>query len=377
MCCLHRFFMPLDNRLNNIIGTTYKDLGLFNKNIEKLCEDCDFKFNIDLRQPLFTVADFFCGSGAMRIAFEQNIGFGAIFSNDNNKYAEMVYLANFERYKHINKDIANLTLDEIPPFHVMVAGYSCKPWSINGKRFGFDDLKNGDHVEHLFRILKAKQPRALLWENVQGLVNHSDGHAFRFILEELDKAGYNIFYQIIPSFIHELPQNRKRVYIVGFRKDLGIDYFDFPEGKKTSKVIEDLFKNDYPTGDYWKREFTSDKFSTRKKGIINVTKLWNGQNGNVISSKGYCNTLLTTGGGEGQKVFVPEKDEIIKLPIIVTARLQGFPEEYNWIVSKTQAYRLIGNAISVNVVRLIAQEIYLMLSSYPPCIVPLINKLKS
>ncbi|CAA6804902.1 MAG: DNA-cytosine methyltransferase (EC [uncultured Sulfurovum sp.] len=168
--------------------------------------------------------DLFSGIGGFRLAFEST-GAKCVFSAEIDKHACETYQKNFGDYPFC--DVSTLSTSDIPDFDILCAGFPCQPFSLAGKRKGFEDTR-GTLFFDIERIIHAKQPKAFILENVKGLVNHDKGKTLKVILETLEKKlNYKVFYQVLNSKDYSVPQNRERIYIIGFKNhDIN---FQFPE----------------------------------------------------------------------------------------------------------------------------------------------------
>lgn len=179
--------------------------------------------------------DLFAGIGGFRLAFE-SLGAKCVFSAEIDKYACQTYESNFGDNPFC--DVSTLNPNDIPDFDVLCAGFPCQPFSIAGQRKGFNDTR-GTLFFDIERIIKAKQPKAFILENVKGLVNHDKGNTLKVILDTLTKKlNYNVFYQVLNSKDYGVPQNRERIYIIGF-KDKSID-FEFPRKLDKQVNLDDI-----------------------------------------------------------------------------------------------------------------------------------------
>lgn len=164
------------------------------------------------------VIDLFAGIGGFRIGIEKSgIKHEVVWASEWDKYANSVYRKHYGECD--NRDIREVKADEIPDFDLVVGGVPCQSWSIAGKRGGFDD-ERGNLWFECFRILRAKQPKYFLFENVKGLLSHDGGKSMERICEELCGCGYAIDFEVLNSKNFGVPQNRERVFIVGIRLDL-------------------------------------------------------------------------------------------------------------------------------------------------------------
>ena len=172
----------------------------------------------------FNTVSLFAGIGGFDLGFEY-AGFNIIWANDFDKYACETYRANVG--DHIVCGDIRIAKDDIPSHDVLIGGFPCQPFSISGKQQGFEDTR-GTLFFDIARIAEAKQPKILLLENVYQLEAHDCGRTLSIIMSTLESIGYDVYYKIMNSADFGFPQNRKRIYIVGFRKDMCITDFEFP-----------------------------------------------------------------------------------------------------------------------------------------------------
>jgi DNA (cytosine-5)-methyltransferase 1 len=178
--------------------------------------------------------DLFAGIGGFRLAFE-SLDATCVFSAEIDKYACKTYETNFRENPYC--DVSTLDANTLPDFDILCAGFPCQPFSLAGHRKGFQDTR-GTLFFDIERILEVKQPKAFILENVKGLVNHDKGKTLQVILETLEKKlNYKVFYKVLNSKDYAVPQNRERIYIIGFR-DHNVDFvFPSPIDEK-SRFIE-------------------------------------------------------------------------------------------------------------------------------------------
>lgn len=182
------------------------------------------------QQKHFKIIDLFAGLGGTRIGLEQAIkelGYSSecVLTSEIKPYAVEAYCKNFGELK-IDGDITKISEKDIPDFDFLLAGFPCQPFSSAGVRKGFSDTR-GTMFFEIERILKAKKPMGFLLENVEGLVNHNGGDTLKVILEHLNALGYIVNWKVINAAELGIPQNRKRIYIVGTKKQkVDLDSFE-------------------------------------------------------------------------------------------------------------------------------------------------------
>ena len=265
-----------------------------------------------------------------------------VYANDIDDNACNIFEENFG-IKPDNRDIRGVKSDEIPEFDILTGGFPCQSFSIvaqNPKRLGVKD-ERGKLFFEMCRILREKQPKCFIAENVKGLLTANKRSAFPLIMEEFEKSGYDVTYSILNSAEYGVPQKRERVIIVGFRKDLGIK-FTFPDialkeeelHEPLSSVIENTVDEKY---------FFSERAVA---GMMRNRKSMNkGRAQDVLKP---CNTV----GAHLAKVSLNSTDPVLMIgeryrrftPREV-ARIQSFPEDFKLVGSETAQYRALGNAI--------------------------------
>tara|TARA_B100002051_G_scaffold238467_1_gene241059 strand:- start:1829 stop:2791 length:963 start_codon:yes stop_codon:yes gene_type:complete len=315
--------------------------------------------------------DLFSGIGGFRMALEK-LNHKCVFSADNDKYACDTYYKNFKEYPLI--DIKKLSAKKIPNHDILCAGFPCQPFSIAGERKGFNDTR-GTLFFDIVRILKEKKPKIFILENVKGLVNHDKGKTFKKIINILSKKvngkinkskrenlGYNVFWKVLNSYDFNAPQNRERVFIIGF-KNQNINY-KFPKNIKLKINLNNLIN---------KKPKKIRRISKLSKGYI-YKHLKKHQNYKKIKDLNYlvanevrrsrCNfrfdnisPCLTTkmGTGGNNVPYLVNQDRFFTLDECLL--LQGFPKNFKLTNNYTEALKQIGNSVTINVVKKIAQKL--------------------
>lgn len=315
-------------------------------------------------KPQYTSIDLFAGIGGIRLGFEQTNRVRNIFSSEIDPFACKTYHANFGDNPHC--DVTKIDENSLPNFDILLAGFPCQAFSIAGKRGGFDDTR-GTLFFDVARILKAKKPKAFLLENVKGLTNHNKGKTLQTILEVLrNDLGYTVYTQLLNAKDYNVPQNRERIYLVGFKTPIS---FEFPRPKPLKRAVKDIVESQEVSSKY----YLSDTYlNTLKRHRQRHEAKGNGFGYEILKSEGISNTLVVGGMGKERTLirdtrltdFTPKtriKGEINGEFIRKTtprewARLQGFPDSYHIPVSDAQAYKQFGNSVCVTVIHEIAKE---------------------
>lgn len=304
----------------------------------------------------FKYIDLFAGIGGIRIPF-QEFGGTCVFTSEWDKFAQKTYRVNFG--DEPQGDITKISASDIPDFDILLAGFPCQPFSQAGLKKGFSDTR-GTLFFEIERILKEKNPKAFLLENVKQLKGHDKGRTLRVILEHLDSLNYYVNYAILRAGDFGVPQNRERIYIVGLSKN----YFDLPEGytfefpkpmnQKTrlGDILEKSVDEKYTISDALWEGHQRRKKEHQEKGNGFGYTLFNEESEytNTISARYYkdgSEILIDQGKGKNPRKLTPRE----------CARLQGFPEKFIIPVSDTQAYKQFGNSVAVPVVRAVAKRI--------------------
>ncbi|MBI2669538.1 MAG: DNA (cytosine-5-)-methyltransferase [Candidatus Yanofskybacteria bacterium] len=298
-----------------------------------------------------TIGDFFAGIGGLRLGFQQS-GYKIVYSNDNGKRSCETYRANFRDIDE--RDIREVDVDVIPNFDVLIAGFPCQPFSVIGKRKGLKDDR-GKLFFELVRILAVKKPRAILLENVRHLIKHDGGKSFERIKQSLELLGYKVFWQILSSADFGVPQRRERLYIAGFL-DHGVD-FKFPIGKKTTK-LKDILEHRANEQFYLSEKYYKGLLAHKKRHA----KQGSGFGCEILDPNGMSHTLVAGNMGRERNLIrdvpVPKNRwGVRRLTVKECARLQGFPESFEFPVPMTAAYEQLGNAVTVAVSKAIAAKI--------------------
>ncbi len=322
------------------------------------------------KNPKFKFIDLFAGIGGFRMAL-QNLKGKCVFTSEWDKYSKQTYQANFGEvpFGDITKKV---TKDYIPDgFDVLCAGFPCQAFSIAGKRGGFEDTR-GTLFFDVAEIIKKKKPKAIFLENVKGLRSHDKGKTLATILNVLrEDLGYFVPEpQIMNAKEFGVPQNRERIFIVGFRKDLGINEFEYPIPVKEKPTLEDILENETVSVKYYLSETYVNTLRNHK---ARHESKGNGFGYEIIPNNGTANAVVCGGMGRERNLvhdnkltdFTPvtnirgkvNKEGIRKMTPREWARLQGFPDDFKIVVSDAQAYKQFGNSVAVPAIQATAKKI--------------------
>lgn len=316
------------------------------------------------------VASLFCGCGGTDVGILGDFDFlGKHYSSNN---TEIVYANDIEQsacdifeknfgIKPDNRDIRTVKSDELPEFDVLTGGFPCQSFSIvaqNPKRLGIKDEKGMLFFE-MCRILRDRQPKCFIAENVKGILTANKKEAFPLIIKEFENSGYDVKYTILNSATFGVPQKRERVIIVGFRKDLHVD-FEFPQ-----TVIDK--EDDYVALKHCIDKNVSEKYFFSEKAVAGMMKNRESMNkGRAQDVSKPCNTV----GAHLAKVSLNSTDPVLytkgryrRFTPREVARIQSFPEDFSLTGSEAAQYRALGNAIPPVMLWYVANKISECLAS--------------
>ena len=302
--------------------------------------------------------DLFAGIGGIRIGFE-NAGFESVFSNDFEPMCKQTYDLNFETSKLHIEDIRNIDPESLPDFDFLLGGFPCQAFSIAGHRQGFDDEKDrGNLFFYIAEILKVKQPMGFLLENVKNLKTHDSGRTFQIIQKILDDLGYHVKFQVLNTMNYgNIPQNRERIYIVGFKSLEQCMTFSFPDQIPLTKTIKDILEDQVDPKYYYNGKPLYDRI---KNDVTDENKVYQWRRQYVRENKkNVCPTLTANMGMGGHNVpIIKDSIGIRKLTPLECLRLQGFPDSYLLPqITDGALYKQVGNSVSVPVIERIAKQI--------------------
>ena len=291
----------------------------------------------------FTFIDLFAGIGGFHIALH-NLGGKCVFASEMDTHARKTYEHNFKKIspelfknKMFNDDIRSMTVSDIPDFDVLCAGFPCQPFSQAGHKRGFDDNHNSERGNLFFNIaeiLKEKKPKAFFLENVRGLIKHDNENTFKVIRNILeDELGYSFYFKVVKASDYGLPQLRPRVFMIGFRDESIMKGFQFPPNKPLK----------YNMSDVWNGKCSREIGFTLRVGgrgsTINDRRNWDAYNVDGV--------VRQLGIEQGKK-------------------MQGFPPNYEFPVSKTQGIKQLGNSVAIDAVREVSKQMLSHLKTLKP-----------
>lgn len=278
--------------------------------------------------------DLFSGIGGFHLAMHR-LGGECVFASEIDDFARQTYQENYQKispklFKNnlFNKDIRTISPKDLPDFDVLCAGFPCQPFSQAGYKRGFEDnhsSERGNLFFNIAEILEAKKPKAFFLENVRGLVTHDKGKTFKIIRNILEnELGYSFYYKVVRASDYGLPQLRPRVFIVGFRDDSFMNTFNFPPSIPLKFTMSDV----------WEGKCSRE---------IGFTIRIGGRGSNITDRRNWDSYLVD--------------NEVRRLSYIEAKKMQGFPDDFEFPVSKTQAIKQLGNSVAVDAVEAVAKNL--------------------
>ncbi len=305
--------------------------------------------------------DLFCGIGGFHLALS-SFGASCVFASDIDYYAQTSYQKNFGIVPY--GDITKIIVKDIPHHDILCAGFPCQPFSISGNRKGFDDDQGrGKLFFNIIAIIHEHFPKMVLLENVKNLEKHDNGKTLCRIKTELADAGYTVFDKVLCAADYYIPQARQRIYIVAFRKDLGVNDFQFPQHLQGFNVLESILISDTDNevaGNYYiNRECEIfGETSEKENRLLRIGQIGLGRQGErIYSINGLAATLSSQGGGLGGKTgLYLINGKVRKLYPRECARLMGFPDSFILAQTQERCYNQFGNSVVVDVLQHIVNQ---------------------
>lgn len=312
----------------------------------------------------YRTVSLFSGIGGLDLGFIKQ-GFNIIWANDFDKYAVESYKANID--SNIVYGDLNNYLEDIPEHDILLAGFPCQPFSLMGKQQGFTD-ERGTLFFTIERILKKHKPKVIVLENVKNLLTHDRGKTINKMLGILeDKLNYKVYYDVLNTSDYGLPQTRRRVFIVGFLiEEFGeeVDTFTFPSPEKLNETVFDLLDENVDKKYFLSNRILPTILSNGSKNYYSKSEI------NLKIAKPLTATMHKMHRANQDNYYedfvnrnkfedTAEKrvSAIRRLTPNECRKLQGFPDNWKYVVSDTQLYRQFGNAVSVNVSEKLAFQV--------------------
>lgn len=306
----------------------------------------------------FTAVSLFCGAGGLDIGFER-AGFKTIWANDFEPDACKTH-ENWSDAQVVCGDIAKVDISTIPDADIILGGFPCQGFSLSGPR-KIDDSRNVLY-KHYVKIVKKKKPLMFVGENVKGILTMGGGQIIDAIIHEFSECGYDVFCKLLNARDFEVPQDRERVIICGFRKDLNIKHFEYPVPRGYTVTLREALKNiPEPTEEEVCMAPYSSRFMSRNR------------------KRGWDEVSYTIPAMAKQVTLYPGSPDMVKLDKDlwefgkdgVTRRLswkeaaaiQTFPADLEFHGDLVSKYKQIGNAVPVKLAEIVATHLYAILAN--------------
>lgn len=323
------------------------------------------------------LVSLFTGAGGLDLGFEK-AGFQVVWANEFDKAIWETFEHNFPHTKLDKRSITEVQSHEVPDADGFIGGPPCQSWSEAGAGRGIND-KRGQLFHDYIRLLKDKQPKFFLAENVSGILHPKHAEAFSNIIKEFENAGYVVSQKLLNANDYDVPQDRLRVIIIGYHKKLG-KKFEFPEPQEYKPVLKDAIY------DLRLAKAAKDKNKTNGEGLkIPNHEYMNGGFSTIYMSRNRVRAwnepsfTIQAGGRhapihpqapkmkfieQNKRIFVPgHEDKYRRLSVRECARIQTFPDDFIFkYTDVADGYKMIGNAVPVNFAKHIAQKIMADLS---------------
>lgn len=318
------------------------------------------------------IVSLFTGAGGLDLGFEK-AGFRTIWANEYDKTIWATFQYNFPKTKLDKRSVVDISPEEIPDTDGIIGGPPCQSWSEAGAGRGINDSR-GQLFNDYIRILKVKQPKFFLVENVSGILHPKHAKSFNGFIKSFENTGYEVSWKLLDANNYNVPQNRLRVIIIGYRKDLK-KKFEFPEPEKYKPVLKDAIwdlRLAKPAKD--KNKTNGDSLAVPNHEYMNGSFSTIYMSRNRVRSWDEPSFTIQAGGrhapihpkapkmrfvSQNKRIFEPGYEkEYRRLSVRECARIQTFPDDFIFKYEDVaNGYKMIGNAVPVNLAYAIAKKI--------------------
>jgi DNA (cytosine-5)-methyltransferase 1 len=309
--------------------------------------------------------DLFCGLGAFHTAFDRistntDKEYQCVFACDIDEGVRKIYEENYGIKPE--KDINEIDIDSMPDFDILCAGFPCQPFSIAGKKEGFNDNIKGNLFFKILEIVDKKQPQILVLENVKNLCSIHKGETFATVKKELEDRGYNVSYKVLDSKYYNCPQSRQRIYIVCDKNKTYVFKEIRNDIVPVSSIIDTTITETFDYNDKYTLVLCDKKNNCMMKyKLVNKETGKGGRQGERVYDIRMCGpTICASSGGPGAKTGLYDVcGKVRTLSVGETLRMFGFNENYKYesLVNKKKMLYYLGNSIVVNVLEEILKDI--------------------
>ena len=323
---------------------------------------------------MFNIISLFSGAGGMDLGF-QKAGFNVIWANEYDKSIWETYEKNHLNTFLDKRDIRNIQSHEIPDCDGIIGGPPCQSWSEAGSLRGIQDAR-GQLFYDFIRILNDKKPKFFVAENVSGMLADIHQEAVQNIMHDFKQAGYSTYVKLLNASDFGVAQDRKRVFYIGFREDLNLQ-FQWPQPQKIKKnlqnILWDLKENVLPAQDKNKSNYSKCIIANHEYMLGGFSTIYMSRN--RVRNWHEPSFTIQAGGRHApihpqapkmllvetnKRIFVPNQEHLYRrLSVRECARIQEFPDDFIFYYNNlADGYKMIGNAVAVNFARHLAKKIY-------------------
>lgn len=303
----------------------------------------------------FSFIDLFAGIGGIRLGFE-SAGGHCVFSSEFDKDACKTYEANFGEYP--SGDITKIDAKDIPDFDILLGGFPCQAFSIIGKKEGFENETCGTLFFEIERILKEKNPKAFMLENVKNLTSHDKGKTFSTIIKHLEALGYNVYAKVLNALDYGVPQKRERIIIVGFIDNIMFTFPDpIPVYKR--KTLVDILETEVDDKYYVKESIKKSRLMRLKEPNYPKPYISHENMAGSITPHPYSSCLRA--GASANYILINDERRPTERELL---RLQGFPDSFKIVVPYGQMKHQTGNSVAVPVIAAVAKQMIFSLKQH-------------
>ena len=297
--------------------------------------------------PELAFIDLFAGIGGIRLGFE-SVGGHCVFSSEFDENACKTYEANFG--EHPSGDITKIAAKDIPDFDILLGGFPCQAFSIIGKKEGFENETCGTLFFEIERILKEKQPKAFMLENVRNLTAHDKGNTFKVIRTHLEALGYAVYAKVLNALDYGVPQKRERIIIVGFKDNI---LFSFPDPVPASrkKTLKDILEVEVDEKYYVKDKIRESRLMRLKDPNYPKPYISHENMAGSITPHPYSSCLRA--GASANYILINDERRPTEREML---RIQGFPDDFKIVVPYSQIKHQTGNSVAVPVIKAVANQ---------------------
>lgn len=307
---------------------------------------------------IYTVVSLFAGAGGLDMGFE-NQGFKTIWANDIDKDACETHRL-WSKAEVVQEDISRIDLDSIPESDIVTGGFPCQGFSLAGPR-KIDDKRNALY-RYFVKLVEKKQPYAFVAENVKGILTLADGTIIEAIIEDFKDKGYIVFPNLVNAADYGVPQDRWRVIMIGFRKDLGVTGFKFPDPMKERVTLRQALKGmpEPNSNDVCNAAFSSRYMSRNRK------RCWDDVSYTIPAMAKQVTLHPSSPDMEklGEDEWIFGSNGITRrFSWQEAALIQTFPRNMQFTGNLTSKYKQIGNAVPVKLAEIVAKELKTLLNA--------------